>query len=153
MKIRELLMTTGYHYSNVPLKINDIIISNQSNGRTYNLVWKFYKKVAGELELYFPGKFGYAYPISKNNLSTAKYHYAVTAPADKVTSGNFDYSLYVTMASLSSFMDRSIRDFDARLANRDQLIQNQAIQYFTEIADINKVELISDRWRVLFGNS
>jgi hypothetical protein len=147
MRILDLQKETGYHYSREILKVGDTLISHQTNAKTYKLVWQLYKEIADELGVYYPDAFGYAYPMKKTGFTQKLY--IVNAPIDYVTRGNFDYSTYVTMANLSNFMDRSITNFDERLENRNQLIIQQAKTYFTSITDINRVELISDQWRVV----
>lgn len=147
MRILDLQKETGYHYSREHLKVGDKIISHQTNAKTYKLVWQLYKEVADKLGTYYPNSFGYAYPMKKAGFTQKLY--IVNAPIDRVTRGNFDYSTYVTMANLGSFMDRNITNFDERLENRNQLIKQQAKTYFTSTADIDRVELISDQWRVV----
>ena len=146
MKITELSNITAYHYSDNRLKIGDRIYSHQSTGKTFNLVWSLYKIIADELGIYFPKDYGYAYPSNHLENVTSLNLYTVSAPSNSVTSGNYNYSLYVTMAALGQLTDKTIKDMDRRILTRNRVIKERAKLYF--LAKEN-IELISDLWIVV----
>lgn len=140
----------GHHYSSKVIKKADTIVSGQTTGLSYKLVWGIYKQVADELGIYMPVTFGYAYPtdVARPHFQRSDWlKHQVEAPDEKVTTGNLDYSLMVTMSEWA-FADRNIKDLAQRLADREQRIRKCAESYFTKLGDPDKIELISDCWVV-----
>ena len=133
----------GYHYSSSSLNIGDIIISNQHKGKTYDLVWKFYKDINKSM----PYEFGYAYPVQKD--LSYKHIYKVTS--DFCIKGNLNYSVYFTMDWLSSqdFMRNKTIPLKERLNKRDEFLRTNAELYFTVLEYPEEIELISDSWKII----
>lgn len=130
----------GYHYSNILLEIGEIIMSKQSKGLTYDLVWKIFKEECPEM----PREFGYAYPIKKN----LRFKYCYQVESELCIRGNFNYSVYFTMDALSSLnLDKKL-PLKERLKIREEYIRGNAKKYFSDIEDLEKIELISDSWKI-----
>lgn len=130
-----------YHYTSATLQRGDVIRSNQSNGKTYDLIWRIYQEVAKSLGYSFPQKYGYAYGELKSRQSNTKC-YRVTS--DKVIRGNFQYSLYTTMDCLGQLVDKKLQ-LQERLKSRDEAIRQRAVLYFK--AEDN-IEYISESFVV-----
>jgi hypothetical protein len=137
----------------MPLTKGMMIISRQHLAHTHKIVHSLYKEVAESLGLYFPKEYGYAYPKKQGRyLANGSNHwqeFTVEAQNGYVTEGNLNFSLYIAMARLGDFSDRTIVNLEDRLKNREMLIKKFAYQYFTEIADSENVEVISDRFIVV----
>lgn len=121
---------TGYHYSSKKLKIGDIITSNNNKDggtnfygkwglKVYNKIWKAYKRVANQLNLYFPFTYGFAYG-EKLKHNRSGYMYVVKAPSNRVTKCNYDHSMLLILEN-SFFTPISL---PYALKHRNALIKN-----------------------------
>lgn len=140
----------GHHYSTKPINVGETIISTQTNGQSFKLVWGIYKQVADELGFYFPEKYGYAYPTDVTRMQFDEpgwNKHTVEAPDDRVTTGNLDYSVLVTMSE-HAYADRKIAVLADRLEDRNKRIKLRALRYFCWLDDPEKIELISDCWMI-----
>lgn len=143
MRFKEFLTEAstqiGYHYSSEALKPGDVL-KGTTSAANYDLVWGIYKAVTEEQGKYWPHEFGYAYPNKRFDRAC----FAVEAPKSKVTAGNWNHSLHVTLDRLREFTDRNL-PLKERLEKRNERIKEEALKYFK--AD-DSIELISDSWTV-----
>jgi hypothetical protein len=119
----------------------------QTHGSTFRQVWQAYKEVAVELGIYFPVEYGYAYPNVKDKFMSNVQLHEVSAPTKKITCGNLNHSLLISMNLLRDFTDRSLPLADQMHARHIRLKQ-EAFIYFTDLKDPDTFELISDAWVV-----
>jgi hypothetical protein len=140
----------GVHYSGDKIEVGQVIRSHQSMGLTYQFVWERYKLVADQHGIFFPKEFGYAYPIDHDKRKI-DYVYLVEAPDDRVTRGNYEYSVYHVMATLNQRVGGRGLPLAERLALREKVVHAEAEKYFmignNKAYDVkDKIELISDCW-------
>jgi CO dehydrogenase maturation factor len=104
------------------------------------------KKVADELGKYYPENFGYAYPEKREHFGSSYRCYVVTADENKVTKGNFNFSIYAMMArGFGSF--KGISSLEERKLSIDTWIEASARTYFA--AEGKDIEYISDCFEVI----
>jgi hypothetical protein len=139
------------HYTTRDIKVGDTIISSQSKGKTYNLVWEIYNQVCLKInkKSLFPD-FGYAYPSDSPKVKlftcTSVRYTEYVVEAKEFIEGNLDHSIYVCMDKLSFFMHTfKGLTLAERLEKRAEFIKNEALKYFDiKNAPLNKRELIGN---------
>jgi len=136
-------MFKGHHYSKNEILLNSNIISDAYKLDHYDYVYSVYKKVADELGLYFPEKFGFAYSTNKE-LSGFKNKYIVSADKNKVTKCDFRFSLQILLEN--SFYSPISLEYALDKESKKSL-ENHARMYFN-CEDDNYSEYISDSFIV-----
>lgn len=129
----------GYHLSKHDIKIGEFITSNTHVNNYFNELYQIYKDVATRNNLYFPSRYGYAYPFDKNIEGYKKY--LVRAEKKCVTYCDYNHSLQLLLEN-SFFSPISLH---YALESREAALNN-AEQYFNFN---NANEIISDKFQVI----
>ena len=130
-------MFKGKHYSKNEILLESNIYSNAHKLIHYDYIHAIYKKVANELGLYFPYKFGFAYSLNKDDIGF-KHKYNIEANNNKVTKCDFRYSLQILLED-SFYSPLSLK----YALKNPKHIENHAKMYFN-CEDDNYSEYISD---------
>ena len=140
----------GYHYSTREINEGSVVYSKQDQSTTYQRFWKIYKSIADELGIFYPEKFGYAAPNRNYGASRGFPNcYEVRSEKNLVCVGNYHHSLYITMSiGLQNGDFKKIRSLPERIAAQDKYIIGEARKYFTELTDVDSLEVISENWIV-----
>lgn len=142
----------GVHYSSEHIAAGSIVFSHADQFQTYQIVWKKFKEVADENGIFLPEKFGYAYPVDHVQ-RTHRFLYEVEAPNERVTRGNYNHSIPMTMSNLRNFKGGLGMPLAEQLLVRDENLRLEAKKYFMldEYSDVKNIhiELISDSWIML----
>ncbi len=136
-----------YHYSKKEIKVGSVIVSqciNDEYQQFYQLVWDKYKKVADELGIYFPEKFGFCYSEIKK-FKPERNLYQCEVDEQFVTRGDLDFSPYLIIES--SFFSHISRDFFLN-PEYGGIARGIVMAYFHP-TNSDKVELISDQFQVV----
>ena len=137
-------MFKGVHLSDTLLNVGDIITSKQSIEVMFPVLYDNYKKIANELNIYYPINFGYAYSIDKSyNADLFNHTYIVEAPIDCVTKGDYRFSIQL-LAENSFFSPISLN-----YALKNPIKFSEHIKHYFDCIDSNYIEYISDAFEII----
>lgn len=139
-------MIQGVHAigNGVTLKPGDIIKSNDSTYRYYDVLWPIYKEVADDLGLFFPETYGYAYPVGKHSGILVESNGPVVKGYNEKSIGYV--GAWMGVNSFIRDVPRSM-PLEERLALRKIRIKEFATGYFFPPDD--RYEMLAEKWVVV----